>query len=72
MNRNLMSRMIKLASEPGFETLPPIEQDRLFDLVARFEPRAMQLLSESPRLCLEERAARWAEIMPPRVNPSLQ
>jgi len=72
MNRNLMSGMIKLASEPGFEALPPIEQDRLFDLVARFEPRAMQLLRESPRLSLEERAARWAEILPPRVNPSLQ
>jgi hypothetical protein len=67
-----MSRMIKLASETGFETLPPIEQDRLFDLVARFEPRAMKLLRESPRLSLEERVARWAEILPPSVNPSLQ
>ncbi|NNN05733.1 MAG: hypothetical protein HKL90_07515 [Elusimicrobia bacterium] len=64
--------MIKLASETGFETLPLIKQDRLFDLVARFEPRAMQLLRESPRLSLEERVARWAEILPPRVNPSLQ
>jgi len=72
MNRNSMLRMIKLASETGFETLPPIEQDRLFDLVARFEARAMQLLRESPWLSLEERAVRWAEIMPPRGNPSLQ
>ena len=72
MNCNAMARMIKLASEPGFEKLPPAEQDRLFDLAARFESRAMQLLRESPRLSIAERATRWAEILPPRVNPSLQ
>jgi hypothetical protein len=72
MDRNVMTRWIQLASEPGFENLTPGEQDRLFNLAARFESRAMQLLRESPRLSLEERAARWAEILPPRGNPSLQ
>jgi hypothetical protein len=52
MNRNTITGMIKLASEPGFENLSPAEQDRLFELAARFESRAMQLLRESPRLWL--------------------
>ena len=72
MDRNTIVRMIKLASEPGFGNLPPWEQDRLFELAAQFESRAMQLLREFPRLSQADRAARWAEIMPPRVNPSLQ
>jgi hypothetical protein len=67
-----MTRWIQLASEPGFEKLTPAEQDRLFDQAAGFESRAMRLLRESPRLSQGDRAARWAEIMPPRVDPSLQ
>ena len=68
----MIARMIKLASEPGFGNLPPGEQDRLFELAACFESRAMQLLRESPLLSQRERAARWAKLMPPRVNPSFQ
>ena len=75
--------MLKLAATPGFEKLPPAEQDRRFEelarserdrlsaLAARFGARARQLLRESPRLSPEERMARWAEILPPLVNPSL-
>jgi hypothetical protein len=72
MDRNVMTRWIQLASEPGFENLTPGEQDRLFNLAARFESRAMQLLRESPWLTPEKCAARWAEILPSRGNPSLQ
>jgi hypothetical protein len=76
--------MLRLAATPGFGELPPAEQDRRFDelarversrlsdLAARFESRARQLLRESPRLSPEERMARWANILPPRVDPSLQ
>ena len=67
-----MTRWIQLASEPGFENLLPGEQDWLFNLAARFESRAMQLLRESAQLSQGERAARWAEILPSRGNPSLQ
>ena len=79
-----MGAMLRLAATPGFGELPPAEQDRLFEevvraeldrlsaLAARFEVRARRLLRESPRLSYAERAARWAEILPPRVDPSLQ
>jgi hypothetical protein len=79
-----MKAMLELAASPGFEKLPPAEQDRRFeelarteharlsDLAARFEARARQLLRESPRLSPEESMARWAEILPPLVNPSFQ
>lgn len=71
-NPDLARRLLKLAAEPDFEGLPLAEQDRLFDLVALLEPRAMRLLRESPRLSPREQAARWALIWPPRVSPSLQ
>ena len=84
MKRSPMTAMLELAATPGFEKLTPAEQDRRFeelarteqarlsDLAARFESRARQLLRESPRLSPEERMARWANILPPRVDPSLQ
>jgi hypothetical protein len=84
MKQSAMGAMLRLVAMPGFGELPPAEQDRRFEevvrveldrlsaLAARFEARARRLLRESPWLSPEERMARWAEILPPLVNPSLQ